>query len=72
MTAAWLPSLSSQFDNFPTSPIGLPTFILKQIVDLALVAAAGHFPVWFNETFITPIVKKPRLDSAELMLVHTG
>ena len=53
----------------------IPTFVLKKIVDLIapFVAElynrsliAGHFPNRFKEAFITPIVKKPGLDCADV------
>jgi len=52
----------------------IPTFVLKQIIDLLapFVAelfnrslAAGHFPDRFKNAFITPIVKKAGFDRTE-------
>lgn len=53
----------------------IPTFVLKKVVDLIAPFIAelynrslitGHFPARFKEAFITPIVKKPGLDSADV------
>ena len=53
----------------------IPTSILKQVIDVIapfIVAlfnrslAAGHFPADFKEAFITPIVKKPGLDTTDV------
>jgi len=53
----------------------IPTSIFKQIIDVIVpfvVAlfnrslAAGHFLAGFKEAFLTPIVKKPRLDLTEV------
>ena len=60
-----LPDKSSAADPVPTS-------VLKQIVDLVSPfitelfnrsLSTGHFPAAFKEAFITPIVKKPGLDT---------
>jgi hypothetical protein len=53
----------------------IPTYVLKRIANLvALFVAAffnrsleyGIFPAAFNQAFITPILKKPGLDSADV------
>jgi len=53
----------------------IPTFVLKRVIDLIapfvadlynLSLTTGHFPSTFKEAFITPIVKKPGLDSADV------
>jgi len=53
----------------------IPTFVLRKIVNLIAPFVAelyncslitGHFPARFKEAFITPIVKKPGLDSADV------
>ena len=59
-------------NNSAADPI--PTFVLKQTIDLLapFVAelfnrslAAGHFPGRFKDAFITPIVKKAGFDPTE-------
>ena len=66
-SARELPDKSSAADP-------IPTFVFKQIVDLIAPFTAelfnrslstGHVPTVFKEAFITPIVKKPGLDSAD-------
>jgi hypothetical protein len=63
-----LPDKSSAADPMPTS-------VFKQVVDLVAPfivelfnrsLAAGHFPAGFKEAFITPLVKKPGLDVADV------
>jgi len=53
----------------------IPSFVLKRVIDLIVPFVAelynlslttGHFPYTFKEPFITPIVKKPGLDSADV------
>jgi len=62
-----LPDKSSAADPIPT--------VLKRVIDLIapfvaelynLSLTTGHFPSTFKEAFITPIVKKPGLDSADV------
>ena len=62
----------------------IPTFVLKQIIDLIVPfvtelfdrsLATGCFPSPFKDAFITPIVKKVGLESShltQLMSVHIG
>jgi len=66
-SARELPDKSSAADP-------IPAFVFKQIVDLIAPFTAelfnrslstGHVPTVFKEAFITPIVKKPGLDSAD-------
>jgi hypothetical protein len=63
-----LPDKSSAADPMPTS-------VLKQVADLVAPfivelfnrsLAVGHFPAGFKEAFITPLVKKPGLDVADV------
>ena len=65
-----------QSDSFLTSSAAdpIPTFVLKQTVDLLAPfvtelfnrsLAAGHFPGRFKDAFITPIVKKAGFDATE-------
>jgi hypothetical protein len=53
----------------------MPTSVLKQVADLVAPfivelfnrsLAADHFPAGFKEAFITPLVKKPGLDVADV------
>ena len=63
-----LPDKSSAADPIPTN-------VLKQTVDLLAPyivelfnrsLSVGHFPDGFKEAFITPVVKKPGLDSTDV------
>jgi len=63
-----LPNKSSAADPMPTS-------VLKEIVNLIAPfitrlfnrsLAAGHFPASFKEAFISPVIKKAGLDTADV------
>jgi len=68
-----LSTSTSQFEKSSAAD-SVPTFVLKQIIDLIAPCIAelinrllstGHVPAEFKEAFITPIVKKPGSDTAD-------